>query len=75
MKKQITINDFLTDAEIEAALQLYQTAPQGSFARRCAEQIIVPNLARIDAALGQENDAMYLAYCVEYVLMQQRNQE
>jgi hypothetical protein len=32
------------------------------------EQIICPNLERINRTLGQENDPMHLAYAVEYVL-------
>jgi hypothetical protein len=34
------------------------------------DEIIKPNMTRINAALGQENDADYLAYAVEYVMNQ-----
>jgi hypothetical protein len=71
--KTVTINDFLTDAEINQAIRLYQTAQPGTFNKLLSEQIIVPNLERINQALGQENDPHYLAYMVEYVLMQQRS--
>jgi len=37
--------------------------------RLIAERIIAPNLERIDRSTGQDNDAMYLAYAVEYALM------
>lgn len=67
---QITIDQFLTDAEIERAHRLYRIARPGTFATRLAAEIITPNLERINKALGQENDARYLAYAVEYVLMQ-----
>lgn len=67
--KNIAITDFLTESEIHSATKLYRTASPGTFAKRCDEEIITPNMARINAALGQENDARYLAYCVEYVFL------
>jgi hypothetical protein len=64
--KNITIGEFLTDHEIEQASHLYLTAQPGTFARLVDEQIITPNIERINQALGQENDARYLAYAVEF---------
>ena len=61
MPKQVTIQDFLTDREIRRALELRD-------ARRICEEIIKPSIARINRALGQENDPMYLAYVVEYAI-------
>jgi len=61
MTKQVAITDFLTKAEIEKAIKLKSQ-------KKVRLQIIEPNMARINKALGQENDAAYLAYCVEYVL-------
>jgi hypothetical protein len=68
--KQITIADFLTDAEIEQAVTLYKAAAPGTFNKLITEQIITPNMTRINKALGQENDPRYLAYAVEFVLTQ-----
>lgn len=70
MPKTMTIGDFLTEAEVDKAIKLYKEAAPGSFARRCANEIITPVLPRINAKLGQTNDAKYLAYAVEYALMQ-----
>jgi hypothetical protein len=67
-RQMITIDQFLTDAEIASAQKLYRTARPGTFAQRCAAEIITPQIERINQALGQENDALYLAYCVEYVI-------
>lgn len=61
--REITVNQFLTDAEIAQAIALGNAADIDA-------QIITPNLARINAALGQENDARYLAYLVEFVISQ-----
>jgi hypothetical protein len=61
--KQAAIADFLTEAEIRKAIKLKTAKP-------ICEQIIKPNLERINKALGQENDAMYLAYAVEYAMGQ-----
>lgn len=59
--KKVTLLDFLTPAEIEEARKLKS-------ASEIKRKIIDPNLRRINAALGQQNDAMYLAYMVEYAL-------
>lgn len=61
--KKITIQDFLTDDEIKLAIKLGK-------AKEIAEQITKPNMERIDRALGQKNDPMYLAYAIEYAISQ-----
>ncbi len=65
----ISLNDFLTDAEIQKARQLYETYPP-NFAKKCAVEIIQPVLGRINKKFRQQNEAMYLAYVVEFVMMQ-----
>jgi hypothetical protein len=59
--KRITLKDFLTDREIRRAAQLKD-------AKKIHDEIIRPSIARINRALGQENDPMYLAYMVEYAV-------
>jgi hypothetical protein len=67
--KNITIDQFLTPAEIERAITLYKTlAGSGKFAATIDEEIITPNMPRINKALGQENNSRYLAYAVEFVI-------
>lgn len=69
--KQITLDMFLTDAELEQCGKLYDTlGTTGKFAKTVCAEVITPKIERINAALGQENDPMFLAYAVEYVLMQ-----
>lgn len=70
MKKKVNISDFLTVEEVVAAIKIYKTAREGTFAAKCAEEIITPVLPRINEKLGQENHALFLAYMVEYVFMQ-----
>lgn len=60
--KTVTLHDFLTEDEIQAAIQLCDR-------KKVRDEIIVPNMARINEALGQENDADYLALMVEYVFV------
>lgn len=69
IEKRVKIGDFLTDDEIKAATKLYETIGIKNFAAACAEQIIKPNIERINKALGQENNPLFLAYAVEYVLL------
>ena len=65
----ITLPQFLTEREIRQARVLYQ-AKVPSYAQAVCARIIRPNIDRINKALGQENDPMYLAYAVEYVMSQ-----
>ena len=40
--------------------------------KRIRDEIIKPNIDRINKALGQENDPDYLAYAVEYSMVARR---
>jgi hypothetical protein len=68
--RQVTIGDIFTDEEIERARTIRDECGAGEFARRFADEVVTPVLPRINAALGQENDARYLAYMVEHALGQ-----
>lgn len=61
--KTIQLKDFLTDKEILLAIRLRT-------AKDIESRIIQPNLSRINVALGQENDARYLAYAVAFAVSQ-----
>ena len=65
--RTMTLPDFLTEEQIKQAHELYKSAPAGTFAARCAKEIIEPNMTEINRRLGQENDARYLAYACEAV--------
>jgi hypothetical protein len=67
--KMVTLPEFLTTAEIERAVKLYREAGIGKFAARCEAEIIAPILPRIQETLGQEMNARYVAYMVEYVML------
>lgn len=63
MVKRVTINDFLTWDEILQAQKLKDAEP-------ICEEIIKPNIDRINRILKQQNDPMYIAYAVEFVINQ-----
>lgn len=67
MPKTVTLTDFLTEEEINRAVHLYNT-DRANFHENCLKEIIKPNMARINTSLGQENDADYMAYAVEFVV-------
>ncbi len=67
--KTLTVGQILTKEEMEQALKLYKECETYNFASRCAKEIIAPVISRINRDSGQENDARYLAYCVEYAIM------
>ena len=58
---RITIEDFLTADEIKRCFELKK-------AGLIVEEIIKPNIDRINKKLGQENDCGYLGYACEYVV-------
>ena len=66
--KMRAIGDFLTDEEIGLALDLYRDDPD-TFHGRFRDQVIIPNLDRINSSLGQANDPDYLAYAVEAAMI------
>lgn len=57
----ITIADFLTDQEILEAIRLGDRV-------KVRDEIIIPNIERINRDIGQENDPNFLAFAVEYVM-------
>jgi len=67
--KKFALPDFLTEAQIAKAIRLYEAHGHDAKAK-IQSQIIEPSMAAINAKLGQENDASYLAYAVVYVLSQ-----
>lgn len=69
MKKKLTLPEFLTSAQIAQAIALYEEHGMDAVSE-IRTQVIEPNMAAIDAKIGQENDARYLAYAVIYVLSQ-----
>lgn len=72
--KTMTLPQFLTKAQIRVAAGLY--AEHGMDAvTEIQVRIIEPNMATINAKLGQENDPRYLAYAVVYVLSQASSSE
>lgn len=70
----VTLAHFLTRDEIQRCADLWQehrkrTNPIGGFAQTIANEIIEPNIARINTTLGQQNDPKFLAYMVEFMML------
>lgn len=61
------ITEILTEAEIQRAWQLYFDAKPGTFNRLVVAEIVGPNIDRVSKALGQEMDARFVGYAIEYV--------
>ena len=74
--KTMSLPQFLTAAQIAEAVRLFETQTKGADAvvEQILERVIEPNMASINAKLGQENDPRYLAYAVVYVLTQAQEQ-
>ena len=67
--RHVRLTDFLTDKEIKQAVRMWNES-QADYAKRVHDAITLPQINRINTALGQENDPMYLAYMLEYVMNQ-----
>jgi hypothetical protein len=65
--KNIALKDFLTPFQIIKARRLHQKCSPGTFAKTCVDELIAPNIDRINARTGQKNDPLFLAYVCEYV--------
>jgi hypothetical protein len=72
-RKTVALPQFLTAAQIYEAENLYKVHGDRAV-KQIQAQVIEPNMAVINAKLGQENDPMYLAYAVVYVLSQAEHQ-
>lgn len=70
--KSIALPEFLTAGQIAKAAALYEAHGHWDSVAKIQAQVIEPNMAAINAKLGQENDARYLAYAVVHVLSQAR---
>lgn len=66
----MTLAQFLTAEQIRVAAGLYEVHGMWDAVAPIQAQVIEPNMAAINAKLGQENDARYLAYAVVYALSQ-----
>jgi hypothetical protein len=70
--KTVTLPQFLTEEQIAEAVRLYEAHGTGAVPKILA-RVIEPNMDAINAKLGQENDARYLAYAVVHVLTRAAN--
>jgi hypothetical protein len=69
MIKTLTVTDFLSESEIGEARKLYKEhAGTGGFNAVVVDEIIRPNIQRINATLGGSTDARYLGFAVEQFL-------
>ena len=73
MANTVSLGELFTPAELRAATKLYCECKPGEFNKRVVEQIVEPALPRINKVTGQENDARYWGYALEYALTQQRS--
>lgn len=58
--KKITLSDFLTEKEILKVIELND-------AKKICDEIIRPNIEKINKKLGQANDPMFLGYACAFV--------
>lgn len=67
--KNVALGDLFTDVQIDRALVIWRTDRE-HFHARVLSEVVEPAMAQINANTGQENDASYMAYMLEYVFSQ-----
>lgn len=65
--KSITLGELFNDEDIAKARAIYREAKPGQF-KRMVLPLVEAKLAHINQVTGQENDAGYWAYALEYAL-------
>jgi hypothetical protein len=68
-KRTFTLNDILTEQEVILVTKIYRN-DNSHFRKRVHDEIVLPNMDRINKALGQENDPGFITHAIEYVMMQ-----
>jgi hypothetical protein len=69
--KQITIKTILgSDANIQRAIDIYQSSCDGLDLHAKLRNLVQPEMARINAETQQQNDVDYMALAVQYALQQ-----
>jgi hypothetical protein len=62
----VALKDFLTHAQIKAALTIWEY-DRVNFHSRILDEIILPAMPEINRKLKQENVPGYIVYVIEYV--------
>jgi hypothetical protein len=69
-RRNVSVGELFTEEELRRAVRLYNRSAVGHFNKDCVREIVTPEVvARINKLLGQENDAGYLAYVIEYAIL------
>ena len=68
----ISLAELFTEAELQAAVELYENSSPGTFNKAVVEKIVEPALPRINKVTGQENDARYWGYALEHAISSSR---
>jgi len=67
--KTMSMGDFLTDEQINDCVRLCDETDGTERHDALRDEILAPNMDEINRRLGQENDADYLAYMIEYAVI------
>jgi hypothetical protein len=70
VEPRLTLKDFLTEAEIHKMTQLWIEKTSTLQFHIDAVDALKPAMPRINERLGQENDVAFLAYAIEWVMIE-----
>lgn len=64
--KITSIGEFLTVAQIKTAQTIWKK-DRSNFHKRVLAEVVEPHMKEINRKLGQENNAGFIAYAIEYI--------
>ena len=67
-RRMVDIRKLFGDDELRSALQIIRDIPSGKGRTDRLVEVVRPALPSINEKTGQDNDARYLAYALEYAL-------
>lgn len=66
MTKTLGIRQLFTPKMVDLAKEVRRRTPRHQRAEVMAQDVITPEMARINEVTGQENDAKYMAYLLDF---------
>jgi hypothetical protein len=72
MNNEVAIGELFTDENISNALALFESGSD-ALHERLLHEIVEPAMPHINKVTGQNNSADYMAYLLEYAVLEARN--
>lgn len=68
----MTVGDLVTEEQFKMCVEIGKNNPTHQVAKKISEEIIEPNIDKINEITGQENDPKYIAYAILNILLTEK---